>query len=125
MDEQAQDEQARQLVEELVRDPELARQKFAFGCALTVAVMKLWQSGMQPADVHDVVDMSTAYVNAQFPPYQPRDPNQVSSVWVYLVAHAVTKSLELGTTLDEVHQMVEVNMQVASAAQAQMREVSG
>lgn len=110
-----QDEQAQQLLDELALDPERASQKFTLGCALTVAVMKLWQGGMPPNVVHELVDMSAKYG-------LPADVRKVSSVWVYLAAYAVTKSLELGTSLDEVHQMAEMNLQVAAAVQAQMRE---
>lgn len=103
------EEEARRAFEQVMMDPYYAAQ-FTVGCTLTLSVVQLVKGGMSASDVHDIINITMQY---GLP-----DEKQVSTVWVYLLAYSAQKMIEIGASVDEVHQTVEVNLQRIQALQA-------
>jgi hypothetical protein len=107
------EEEARSAFEQVMKDPYYAAQ-FTVGCVLTLSVVQLVKGGMAASDVHDIIDITLQY---GLP-----DEKKVLTVWVYLLAYSAQKMAEMGASVDEVHQTVDVNLRQIEAVQAGAQE---
>jgi hypothetical protein len=100
MDENKNEERAREFLDGLRQDPQRSA-RLTLGCVLTLAVVELLQHGMPVGDVHDIVELTSTY--------GVPEEKDVTTVWVYLLAYAAKGLFDIGLDLPEVHQAVDVS----------------